>query len=126
MILLNFSHPLLPDELLRLEMLAGQSMARVLDIRTHVDVQAELAPQVSALADSCRLSPTQWQTERLLVLPPALNFVAVTLLAELHGRMGFFPVHVRTRPVPDALPPRFEVAEIINLQGVRDQARGKR
>jgi len=48
------------------------------------------------------------------------------LLAELHGRMGYFPPIVRLRPVPNALPPRFEVAEIINLQAVREAARTRR
>ena len=47
-------------------------------------------------------------------------------LAELHGRMGYYPPVVRLRPVPDSLPPRYEVAEILNLQAVRDDARRKR
>jgi hypothetical protein len=33
---------------------------------------------------------------------------------------------LRLRPVADAVPPQFEVAEIINLQAVRDRARGRR
>jgi hypothetical protein len=33
---------------------------------------------------------------------------------------------VRLRPVENALPPRYEVTEVINLQGVRDNARKKR
>ncbi len=126
MILLNFSHPLPPDQLARLETLTGQPIERVIDIKTQVDTLADLVPQVIALADACALTPAQWQTESILVLPPALNFVAVTLLAELHGRMGYFPAHVRTRPVEGALPPRYEVAEIINLQAVREEARKKR
>ncbi len=53
---------------------------------------------------------------------------SVTLLAELHGRMGYFPPCIRMRPVvgPDGqriVPPRFEVAEILNLQAIRDEAR---
>jgi hypothetical protein len=48
------------------------------------------------------------------------------LLAELHGRCGYFPAAVRLRPVPDSVPPRFEVAEIVNLQAVREKARGRR
>ena len=47
-------------------------------------------------------------------------------LAELHGRMGYFPASGRRRPLAGSLPPRFEVAEIINLQAVRDQARLRR
>jgi hypothetical protein len=50
----------------------------------------------------------------------------VTLLAELHGRMGHFPAVLRLRPVPDSNPPQFEVAEVINLQEVRDETRKRR
>jgi hypothetical protein len=126
MLLLNFSHPLPPDQLARLETLTGQPIERVVEIKTQVDTQAELVPQVAALADACGLSPAEWQQASILVLPPSLNFVAVTLLAELHGRMGYFPAHLRMRPVEGSLPPRFEVAEVINLQAVREQARKKR
>ncbi len=126
MILLNFSHPLPSDQLARLGELAGRPVDRVVEIKTQIDPQAPLVPQVVALADACGLTPSEWQTEAVLVLPPSLNFVAVALLAELHGRMGYFPAHVRTRPVERALPPRYEVAEIVNLQAVRDEARTRR
>jgi len=33
---------------------------------------------------------------------------------------------LRMRPVPDNILPRFEVAEILNLQAVRDEARQRR
>jgi hypothetical protein len=59
-------------------------------------------------------------------LAQTLNVIAVTLLAELHGRMGYFPAMLRLRPVTGSTPPRFEVAEIINLQTVRDRARSRR
>ena len=126
MILLNFSHPLPPGELARLGSLTGQPVERVIEVKTQVDTQAELVPQVVALADACALSPAEWQQAGILVLPPALNFVAVVLLAELHGRMGYFPAHLRMRPVEGSLPTSYEVAEIINLQAVRDEARRTR
>lgn len=62
----------------------------------------------------------------ILVNPPSLNYSAALLIAELHGRMGYFPTCVRLRPVKDALPPRFEAAELMNLQAVRDTARRRR
>jgi hypothetical protein len=40
--------------------------------------------------------------------------------------MGYFPTCIRLRPVKDALPPRFEPAELLNLQALRDAARAKR
>lgn len=58
--------------------------------------------------------------------PSGLNFSAVVLTAELHGRMGYFPAVLRLKPVPGSVPPRFEVAEILNLQAVRSEARARR
>jgi hypothetical protein len=40
--------------------------------------------------------------------------------------MGYFPPLARLRPVEGSLPPRYEVAEVINLQQVRDAARRRR
>lgn len=90
------------------------------------DPAQAFAPQAAALADACGLTPVEWQTAPLLIVPPALNFIAVTLLAELHGRMGYFPACVRLRPVAGVVPPRYEVAEVLALQEVREEARRKR
>jgi hypothetical protein len=48
------------------------------------------------------------------------------LLAEIHGRSGFFPTILRLRPMPGSIPPQFEVAELLNLQSIRDAARTTR
>lgn len=126
MILLNFSHPLTPAQRAQIETLTGEPVDRLIDAPAQFDPAQPFADQAAALADACGLAPAEWQTEPLLLVPPALNFIAVTLLAELHGRMGYFAPVVRLRPVAGALPPRYEVAEIINLQKVRDGARNKR
>lgn len=126
MLILNFSHPLTAEHLAQLEALTNQLVERVLDIPTHFDPAQSFTQQVAALIDQLELTPTEWQTLPLLVNPPTLNVIAIALLAELHGRMGYFPPVLRLRSVPGSLPPRFEVAEIINLQAVRDHARQRR
>jgi len=126
MILLNFSHPLTPAHLAQVEALAGRPVERVVEVHSQIDPQQPLAPQAAALADQCDLSPAEWQSAPLLVNPPSLNFVAVVLLAELHGRCGYFPAHLRLRPIAGSLPPQYEVAEILDLQAARDAARRKR
>ena len=126
MILLNFSHPITPEQRAQIEALTGQGIARLVDVPSQIDVQQPLAPQVSALVEAAGLTPAQWQSDPILINPPALNFSAAALLAELHGRMGYFPPMVRIRPVADTLPRRFEVAEIIDLQALRDAARNTR
>jgi hypothetical protein len=126
MILLNFSHPLTSDHLQQVETLTGQKVERVIEVHSQIDPQQPLVPQVMALADQAGLSPAEWQALPLLVNPPSLNFIAVGLLAELHGRCGYFPAHLRMRPVQGSLPARYEVAEVLDLQAVRDVARKRR
>jgi len=126
MILLNFSHPLPPAQLARIAELTGQPVDPVLSLPTQFDPQQPFVPQVEALVAHVELTPQEWQTAPIVVNLPSLNYIAATVLAELHGRMGYFPPVVRLRPVENATPPRYEVAEIVNLQSVRDTARKKR
>jgi hypothetical protein len=126
MLLLNFSHPLTPAQLAQLEMLTGAGVERVIVVQAQFDTQQPFVPQVEAMLASVPLTAEEWQTAPILVVPPALNFITAVLLAELHGRMGYFPAIARLRPVLDSVPPRFEVAEVINLQAVREGARRQR
>jgi hypothetical protein len=126
MILLNFSHPLTEPQRAQIESLCGQAVERVVEAQAQFDHALPFAGQVRRLVDGLGLDPAQWQGASILLVPPALSSAAACLLAELHGRMGYFPPVVRLAPVPDSLPPRYEVAEIVNLQAVRDQARRRR
>lgn len=125
MIVINFSHPLTDAHLAAIRTLTGET-ADVIMCPNQVEVGAALAPQVAAMADAAGLTPEAWQTTPLLVNLPALSGSAAVLLAELHGRIGYFPAMLRLRPVAGSTPPRFEVAEIINLQAVRNLARKAR
>jgi hypothetical protein len=126
MLILNFSHPLTADQLVQVEALTGQPVSQVLDLPTQFDNDQPFPPQVRKLVAAIGLEPQRWQSDPILVNPPSYNFGALTLLAELHGRMGYFPAILRVRPVAGSIPPRYEVAEVINLQAVRDQARHSR
>lgn len=131
MLLLNFAHPITEEQRAQIEALTCQKVERVIVIDSQIDPQQPLAPQIVAMADAAGLSPTEWQTAPILINPPSLNYSAVALLAELHGRMGYFPPIVRLRPVigpngQQVIPPRFEVAEILNLQALRDETRKRR
>ncbi len=128
MILLNFSHPLTDAQRGQIEALIGnyQAIGRELAAMPQFDEQQPFAPQMNALLAQIDLTPAQWQGEPILVVLPSLNFIAAALLAELHGRMGYFPPAVRTKPVAGAVPRQFEVAEILDLQAIREEARTRR
>jgi len=126
MIILNFSHPLTPAQLGQIEALTGQVVERVVDLMPQLDHERRFDAQIGELVDGVGLSPQEWQTKPLLVNPPGYAPAAAVLLAEMHGRMGHFPAILRLRPVPDSNPPQYEVAEVINLQTLRDRARERR
>ena len=126
MILLNFSHPLTGDQLAQVQELTGQPLTRVVEMPVQFDNNQPFLPQFSNLMARLDVPARELQSEAVAVYLPALNFIAGLVLAELHGRMGYFPPVLRLRPIPGSLPPRFEVAEVLNLQAVRDAARATR
>ena len=126
MILLNFTHPLSGEQLAQVEALTGQAVTEVRGEMPQFDHQAPFERQVRALVERIGLSAEEWQTLPILVSPPGYAPAAVALLAELHGRTGHFPAVLRLRPMEGSVPTRYEIAEVINLQEVRDCARKER
>ncbi len=126
MIILNFSHPLTAEHVAQSEGLTGEAVTRVIEIPVHVQLGQPLAQQVAELADRAGLTPEEWQTLPLVVNPPGYAPATAALLAEMHGRMGGFPALLWLRPVAGSAVPRFEVAEVVNLQAMREAARRSR
>jgi|SRR5579859_108046 len=125
MILLNFTHPLTETQYAQIEALAGASIEEIRDIPVQIRQEEALEPQMTAIVDNVGLSSEEWQTRPLLINPPGYAPAAFVLLAELHGRIGHFPTLVRLRPKPGPVT-TYEVAELLNLQAVRDAARERR
>lgn len=119
----NFGHPLTEEQRAQIGERTGGAVARVIDAPAQFDGEAPFAPQVDALLASVGLTAEEWQTLPLVVNPPSFAPIVALLLARLHGVVGHFPTIVRLAPVPGALPPRFAVAELVDLQAERDHAR---
>lgn len=129
MTVVNFTHPLTSEQLEQLKAITGQETERVIDVKAQFDPERPFADQARELVESVGLSPEEWQTLPLLVNLPSLNVIAALVLAEVHGRCGYFPAVLRLKPRRQegvAGPPQFEVAEVLNLQAVREAARTKR
>ena len=126
MILINFAHPLTAAQRAQVEALAGSSLERVIEVPTQFNPQQPFGKQALALVREVGLTAQEWQTLPLLVNLPALSVIACLVLAELHGRCGYFPTVLRLRPVEGAISPQFEAAELLNLQAVREGARRER
>jgi len=105
------------------QVLLTPPLLEVTNILTQFDPSKSYATQAQELVKSIPLSGVDWQTVPLLINLPGHSTIAACLLAELHGRMGHFPAIIRLRPVHINPTPSFEIAEIVNLQELRDQAR---
>lgn len=130
MILLNFSHPITEKQQGQIERALNMDIARdkldVKDIPCQMDIGAPFGDQVAALADACGFTPSEWQTCRILVNLPALSTAAALLLAELHGRCGFYPPAIRFKQEDGVVPPRYVLAEVMDVNGQRQNARKRR
>ena len=125
MLILNFAHPLTPEQRAQIEALANTSITEVRTIPVQIDQSEPLEPQITAVVNAIGLSSEEWQTRTLLINPPGYAPAAFVLLAQLHGRIGHFPSLIRLRPNYGPTT-TFEVAELLNLQVNREQARLQR
>jgi hypothetical protein len=125
MLILNFSHPITPEQRVQIESLADTTISDIRAIPVQIDQAQPLEQQIRSIVDATGLTPEEWQTLPLLINPPGYAPAAFVLLAELHGRIGHFPTLIRLRPKAGPIT-SFEAAELLNLQTVRENARKQR
>ena len=126
MTVINFAHPLTGAQVAALESLSGWHVDHILAVPAHCDLARPFAEQAAGFVEAAGLTSEQWQSYRLAIVPPALSPVACLVIAEIHGRAGYFVPVVRLRPRSGVLPPVFDVAEILDVQGQREAARARR
>ena len=126
MLVLNFAHPLTDEHLAQIAVLAGRPVERVIAVPTQFDHVRPFLVQVREQLTTVGFTPDEWQTLPLVVNLPSLSIIAGIMLAELHGRCGYFPTVLQSRPVVGSNPVRYEVIDLVKLQAVRDTARSGR
>lgn len=126
MIVLNFSHPLTGPQLEQLYNLLTETIGEVKQVKCQLDHGRSFADQAREMLDSIGWTPGQWQGLRFLVNLPGMATAAACIVAQIHGRCGYFPSVIRLAPVVGATPPRFSVEEVLALAEQRDSARATR
>jgi len=122
--IVNFAHPLTDEQIEKIKELASKADAiQVINVKVQLDHEADFQEQIRSFVNAVGLNSTQWQNECIVVNLPSLAVVAAGILAELHGRMGYFPPVIRMRPIAGTIPLKFEVAEIVLLQSIRENSR---
>lgn len=128
---LNFSHPISDEQKVEVETLFGyedlggefgkldavhfvEGLSRQYKYATAEDLVAAVREQV----DAVELSPYDWQLRKVVVNLPAHSGGAMIALAEMHGRMGYFPTVLRIERAEDG----FHFTEAIDLEKLRLRA----
>lgn len=124
-VLINFTHIITPEQITQIHAVSGLTVAEVIDVPVHFDDGQPYGEQIDALLEQAGLTAEEWQTLPLIVNIAAFSPIAAMLLAAIHGRAGFFPSILRLRRASDDAS-RFEVAELIQLQGIRNASRALR
>jgi len=125
MIVINFSHPFSAEQLAQIEDVLGAPPEQIITVPVQLNLAGtddELLGQIAQLLEQVNLTPLQWYQEDIVINLPRHNLVTALVLARLHGLMGYWPPVLRMRPVPGALPPRFEVVGCLDLAAVRASA----
>lgn len=101
-------------------------ISNILDCQIQFVEADSFVEQLSHSLQTISLKGEKWQTEPILVNLPGHNVITAILLAELHGRMGYFPPVIRWKTGTKIGGTPYEVAEILNLNKVRQNARTQR
>ncbi len=125
MLVLNFAHPLTDENIVQIEAIAASIIDNIQTMHMQINQDKPLEAQIRAIIDAVPLTSEEWQTRSLLINPPGYAPAACVLLAELHGRIGHFPAIIHLRPKSGPVT-TYEVAELLNLQTIRETARTRR
>lgn len=126
-LILNCSgHPVHPAQKSAIEKLMNWQDAEVLDVPLgNVAEDLDFIPSIEKAIDRLDLTSKEWE-QPMVVIPAGYAPIWSVLQPILHGRLGHFPDVVRLRPCDPLSGKKYEVAEIMRLQQLRHESRGKR
>lgn len=119
--MINFGREVDGPQIEQLRNLLGAEIDEVINIPSGLRDDQSYLPQVRAMIDAVRLTPSEWQSLPLVVNIHPFAPAAAAILAWIHGLRGFFPEIVRMSR--NEKNDRFEAVEILQIQSVRNEIR---
>ena len=126
MILINFAYHLTAGQREAIEKLLDQEITQEIHLQVAFNNEIDFKDQVKALFENRHMPVETLMVNPVAVILPSHSFIAGLVLVELHGRMGRFPAVIRFKPKQGSLPLMYEVAEVVDLQQLRESVRQNR
>ena len=125
-VVINFSgHSLTSDQKRQIEEMENGFIGEVIEVPLHFDPSQSMKAQIERSIEGTGLTRDEWSSQNLYFVLPGLAPGAAAVLAYIHGLRGSFPKVIWIYQNPEDRT-RFDVAQILNLQDLRDTAREKR
>ena len=128
MIILNFSHPLTDNQKEQIRKKLSVSIkewheSKILRINCYINIDRPLSEQINNILDN--IPENVWH-KHILFIPPPIAHSAILITISIRERCGYYPQSIRIKRERKSLPPRYVIAEVINLNDFREQSRAKR
>lgn len=125
-IIVNFTHPLKEDQKRDIAFELNCIIEDEINHQIQFDLSKPFGLQATEAINHIGLRPKVWQSGNIVINLPGLSPAAAAIIAELHGRIGHFPPVIRVSPLEQPSHTVYKVAEIINLQSIREKSRETR
>lgn len=121
MILINMGHPIGESQLTEVKEFFGEEIVEM-NVDSYLDINQPFTNQIAErIAEVIRNLPD----ERIAFILPSLSQAAVLVVLEFFGQRSYMPEIVRWKKVSNN-PPRYGLAEVIQLETYRHEARKRR
>jgi hypothetical protein len=120
MILINFSLPFKPMQIIQAESFLHEKIDRVIDFQLQFDSDLGISEQVLKILKKFPLSSEELKSDPVAVVLPKQNYMSALVLAFLFSKMGYYPFILRTRMASMGILPFHEVVEVINPHEIID------
>lgn len=128
MIILNFSHPLTQEQKEQIRQKAGISKndwnnSRVIRVNCYINIEKDLPRQINQILENI---PNYVWNGHVMIVPPPIAHSAILISIGIRERCGYYPQAIRIKRVTKSLPPKFVVAEVIDLNNFKEKSRSMR
>ena len=114
--IINFSYPLSQEQLRAVEKQVKTKNLKIVEVDCRLDIDKPFGEQIPKIVDKANITESEWNTQRILVVPPPISQAAILVVEEIATRCGYQPEIIRIKRRNQSKLSKYILAEIIDLE----------